>query len=213
MAAALCFRVQRCRKRAPLLASLRRTTPRTPNRIARKWLCVRENCGRLSAGGREHHMPSHAASEIRLTRTRIAAAPISDLVSYSKEAQKVTPWKNYLAETKPLIGIFARPPVTPWRSQSEPSFCFTRRARANGLAEARRAFPPRPNRTFLLCTNRTFSLCPDWPARFACHQRAAEGTITGAGPARYFFLASGWAHGTGGLWTGCSLGKSAENRR
>ncbi len=30
-----------------------------------------------------------------------------------EEPQKVTPWKNDLAETKPLIGFFARPPVTP----------------------------------------------------------------------------------------------------
>jgi hypothetical protein len=103
----------------------------------------------------------------------------------AKEPQKVTPWKNYLAESKSLIGNIARHSVTPCGSRSEPSFCFICRALTNVSAMAcrarspqprrlilrslsspdscpfRRAFPPRRNLTFLLCANRTFSLCTD----------------------------------------------------
>ena len=154
----------------------------------------------FTARRRKHRMPRFTSSEIRFTRPEISAAPNSGLVSYSKVPKKVTPWKNHLAETKPLIGIYARQPVSPCRAQSEPSFCLAPRAPASGAANSRRAqspetpqrilpalapsdsspfpraFPPRRIRTFLLCT--------DWQAQFACHRRAAEGTITGAGPAR-----------------------------
>ncbi len=67
-------------------------------------------------------MLSLASSGIRSTRPRSAATPNSGVVARSKEAQKVTPWKNYLVETKPPIGFFARPPVSPCRSQSETLF-------------------------------------------------------------------------------------------
>ncbi len=79
-------------------------------------------------------MPSHASSGIRFTRPRSRATLNSGSVVHVEEAQKVTPWKNYLVETKPPIGFFARPPVTPCRGQSEPSFCFTPRARSAGLS-------------------------------------------------------------------------------
>jgi hypothetical protein len=133
----------------------------------------------LPARRRKRRMPILAWRGNRPARRRREAIPNSGLVAQPKEAQKVTPWKNHLAETKPPNGFFARPPVTPWRGRSEPSFCFTRRARASGLAKETRRNP-----AFLLCTNRTFSLCTESAAQFACHQRAAEGTITGAGPAR-----------------------------
>ena len=73
-------------------------------------------------------------------------AAVSRAKVHSKVPQKVTPWKNHVVETKPLIGNYARQPVTPCRSQFEPSFCFTRRAQ----------FPetPRRNRTSSLCTGR-----------------------------------------------------------
>ncbi len=87
-------------------------------------------------------MPRLGSSGIRFTRPRSAAAPNSGLVANAKEAQKMTPWKNYLAETKPPTGFFARQAVTPCRGQSEPSFCVTRRARANGPAKACHARSP-----------------------------------------------------------------------
>jgi hypothetical protein len=84
----------------------------------------------LPARTRMHFMARHASSGIRFTRPSSAATPNLGLTSYSKEPQKVTPWKNYLAETKPPNGFFARPPVTPWRGRSEPFFCIIRRARS-----------------------------------------------------------------------------------
>ncbi len=58
-------------------------------------------------------MPSHACRGIRFPRPRSDATPNSGLAAHSKEAQKMTPCKNYLAETKPPTGFFARHGVTP----------------------------------------------------------------------------------------------------
>jgi hypothetical protein len=43
-------------------------------------------------------------------------ADVSRTEAHAKVPQKVTPWKNHLAETKPPIGIFARPPVSPCKA-------------------------------------------------------------------------------------------------
>ncbi len=58
-------------------------------------------------------MPRLAWRGNRLARRRREAIPISAAVAHPKEPQKVTPWKNYLVETKSPTGLFARPPVTP----------------------------------------------------------------------------------------------------
>ncbi len=63
---------------------------------------------------------------------------------HSKVPQKVTPWKNYPVETTLPTGFFARPPVSPCRSQFEPSFCVTRRARANGTGHSHFALTGTP---------------------------------------------------------------------
>ena len=96
----------------------------------------------LPARRRKHHMPRLASSGIRFARPNSAVTLNSAAAAHSKEAQKVTPWKNHLTETKPLIGIYARPPVSPCRSQSEPSFCLTRRARASCTVKACHARSP-----------------------------------------------------------------------
>ncbi len=72
-----------------------------------------------------------------------AGANVPRTEVHSKVPQKVTPWKNYVAETKSLTENFARQPVSPCRSQSEPSFFLARRAQS-----------PKPTRR-----NRPFSLC------------------------------------------------------
>jgi hypothetical protein len=64
-------------------------------------------------------MPRPAWRENRLARQRRELAPNSGLVTHSKDAQKVTPWKNYLAETKPFIGIIARHGVSPCQGTLE----------------------------------------------------------------------------------------------
>jgi hypothetical protein len=84
-------------------------------------------------------MPSLASRGIRFACPSSAATPNSAAVAHPKDAQKVTPWKNDLAETKPHIGIIARHGVSPWRGQSGPCFCLTRRARPSGPSKARSA--------------------------------------------------------------------------
>ena len=69
-------------------------------------------------------MPSLAWRGIQLARPRSAVTPNSGAVARSKEAQKVTPCKNYLAETKPPTDFFARQGVSPSGSQSETLFLF-----------------------------------------------------------------------------------------
>jgi hypothetical protein len=61
---------------------------------------------------------------------RDAGADVSRTEARAKVPQKVTPWKNYLAEKTPLIGIIARHGVSPCGSQFQPSFCLTLRARS-----------------------------------------------------------------------------------
>ena len=58
-------------------------------------------------------MPWLAWGRTRLANRRREATHISGSFAHPKQAQKVTPWKNYLAETKPPAGFCARPPVTP----------------------------------------------------------------------------------------------------
>ena len=55
-----------------------------------------------------------------------AAPDVSRTEVHVEEAQKVTPWKNYLAETKPPTGFFARQPVTPCHGENFPptNACF-----------------------------------------------------------------------------------------
>jgi hypothetical protein len=114
-----------------------------------------ENTGIPAEGNPFRQVPKVTPSSLqsdfamRASVSRAAAAmgweicaDVSRKEAQAKVPQKVTPWKNDLAETKPHIGIIARHGVTPWRSQSEPYFCLTHRA-----------FPPRRNPTFLLCTD------------------------------------------------------------
>jgi hypothetical protein len=49
-----------------------------------------------------------------------AGADILPTESRAKVPQKVTPWKNYLAETKPHIGIIARHAVSPCETIPNP---------------------------------------------------------------------------------------------
>jgi hypothetical protein len=51
--------------------------------------------------------------------------------------QKVTPWKNDLVETKPHIGIIARPPVTPCNGENTlpTNACFWPNGELFGLTE------------------------------------------------------------------------------
>ena len=58
-------------------------------------------------------MPSLAWRRTQFARPSRVATPNSRAGAHAKEAQKVTPWKNYLAETTRLIGFFARPRVSP----------------------------------------------------------------------------------------------------
>jgi hypothetical protein len=51
-----------------------------------------------------------------------AVLGVSRTKAHAKNAQKVTPWKTYLAETKPFIGIIARHSVSPCGSQFEAHF-------------------------------------------------------------------------------------------
>ena len=96
----------------------------------------------------------------------VSGADASRTEVHSKVPQKVTPWKNHLVETKSLIGIYARQPVTPCRGQFEPSFCPTLPARFPAVPKPalhslalsdscpfHRASSLRPNRTFSLCTD------------------------------------------------------------
>ena len=66
-------------------------------------------------------MSSLASRETRFARPRREATPNSGPVAHSKEAQKVTPCKNYPAETKPPAGFFARPRVSPCDAIPDPS--------------------------------------------------------------------------------------------
>ena len=72
-----------------------------------------ENGVPLFAQRRKHHMPSLASREKRPARPRRTITPNAVAEVHVEVAQKVTPWKNHLAETTPPIGNFARPPVTP----------------------------------------------------------------------------------------------------
>ncbi len=58
-------------------------------------------------------MPRLAWRGNRLARGRREATPNSAATAHPKEAQKVTPCKNYPAEKKPPTGFFARHGVTP----------------------------------------------------------------------------------------------------
>ena len=58
-------------------------------------------------------MPRFASSAIRFARSNSSVTLNSAAAVPAKEAQKVTPCKNYLAETKPPTGFFARPRVSP----------------------------------------------------------------------------------------------------
>ncbi len=101
--------------------ALRRTTTRARIRIARKCRRVRKNSGPLPAQRRKRHMPRLAWRGMRFARPRRAVTPISGLVVHVKEAQKVTPCNNYLAETKPPTGFFARQGVSPSHATLEPA--------------------------------------------------------------------------------------------
>jgi hypothetical protein len=50
-----------------------------------------------------------------------AAPDVSPTEAHAKVPQKVTPWKNHLAETKPFIGIIARHGVSPCEAITDPS--------------------------------------------------------------------------------------------
>ncbi len=60
-------------------------------------------------------------SAIRASAPR-ASADVSRTEVHSEVPQNVTPWKNHVAETKPLIGNFARQPVSPCASPSAAPF-------------------------------------------------------------------------------------------
>ncbi len=84
-----------------------------PSRAEKQWP--------LPARRRKHHVPRLAWRGNRLARRRSVVTPNSGPVAHSKEAQKMTPCKNYLAETKPAAGFFARPRVTPCDAIPDPS--------------------------------------------------------------------------------------------
>ena len=65
-------------------------------------------------------MPRLAGRGMRFARPRRAVPPNSGAAVRAKDAQKVSPCKNYLAEKKPLIGFLARPPVSPCGGALEP---------------------------------------------------------------------------------------------
>ncbi len=71
-------------------------------------------------------MPSLAWRGNRLGRRRREATPNSGAAAHAKEPQKVTPWKNYLAETKAPTRFFARPGVSPCHGENFPptNACF-----------------------------------------------------------------------------------------
>ncbi len=146
-------------------------------------------------------MASLASRENRLARLRSVPTPNSGLGTLPKEAQKVSPWKNYLAETKPPTGFFARPGVSPCGSHSDTPF-LPRSSHQPGRLQPRqstlldpvkkflplllaqfdslqfhRPSPSRPNRTSPLCANRTFSLCAGSFTSASCYAGALPGRL------------------------------------
>ncbi len=88
----------------------------------------RENavaCGKkrpLPAQRRKRHMSSLAWRRMQFACPMRPVTLNSGAAARPKEAQKVSPCKNYLAETKPPTGFFARPGVSPSGRQSETLF-------------------------------------------------------------------------------------------
>ena len=66
-------------------------------------------------------MSSLAWRGTKFARPSRVATPNSRAGAHAKEPQKVTPCKNYLAETRPFTGIFARPGVSPCEAIPDPS--------------------------------------------------------------------------------------------
>ncbi len=77
-----------------------------------------ENTGITGERNPFSHVPRVTPSASQSDSAIWASAPRAEV--HSKEAQKMTPWKNYPVETKPPIGFFARPPVTPCQATLEP---------------------------------------------------------------------------------------------
>jgi hypothetical protein len=154
-----------------------------------------KSSGRFPAQRRKHHMAMLAGRENRLARRRRELTPKSSAEAHSKVAQKVTPWKNYLAETKRPNENFARHGVTPCGSQFEAHFLL-RSPQSPGHFQSRqptlldlvksihpislllaqfdspryhKPAPSRSNRTSLLRTNRTFSLRTATLSSASCH--------------------------------------------
>ncbi len=151
--------------------------------------------------------PSASCSDsaIRASAPR-AGADVSRSEVHSEVPQKVTPWKNYVVEKTPLIGIYARQPVTPCGTQFQSPFLshFSRRpgrlflenlprmvSRSVSSRSLHRRFvrfvpvPPalhRHKRPTPFSANRASSLCPHISdsRRFTCQPASPKITRPGA---------------------------------
>ena len=117
-----------------------------------------------------------SGSAIRASASRAVAdmgwetgADVSRTEGHVEEAQKVTPWKNHLVETKPPTGFFARPPVSPCNAIPNPSRAALWPSPKRGIFRVR--FPSSPADAIHL---------HEWrlPARIATSARL-EGSTSG----------------------------------